>query len=52
MHPAILGFALGTRLVALVSDRVPKLNVEANCKGTVADDTATVWLCLKAKISA
>ena len=40
MHPAILGIALGTQLVTPVSDRVPKLNVEATCKATVSDNKA------------
>jgi hypothetical protein len=40
MHPAILGFALGGQLVLFVSDQVPKLNVEATCRGSVAADKA------------
>ena len=40
MHPAILGVALGAQLAILVSDQVPKLNVEAACKGSVAADKA------------
>jgi hypothetical protein len=38
MHPSILGIALATSLVTQVSDRVPKLNVEATCKASVAAD--------------
>src|SRR5947207_2632311 len=40
MHPAILGIALGTQLTMLVSDQVPKLNVEATCKGSEAANKA------------
>jgi hypothetical protein len=40
MHPAILGIALGTQLTMLVSDQVPKLNVEATCKDSVATNKA------------
>ncbi|MCC8960221.1 hypothetical protein H8B02_44505 [Bradyrhizobium sp. Pear77] len=40
MHPAILGIALGGQLAMLVSDQVPKLNVEAACRGSVAADKA------------
>jgi hypothetical protein len=40
MHPAILGISLGAQLTMLVSDQVPKLNVEATCKGSVAADKA------------
>ena len=38
MHPAILGIAIGTQLLTQVSDRVPKLDVEATCKATVQTD--------------
>jgi hypothetical protein len=38
MHIAILGLALGAQLVTPVSDQVPKLNVEASCRGSVAAD--------------
>jgi len=38
MHPAIVGIAMGTQLLTQISDQVPKLNVEATCKATVADD--------------
>ena len=31
---------LGSQLVTPVSDRIPKLDVEATCKATVADDKA------------
>jgi hypothetical protein len=40
MHPAILGIALGTQLTTLVSDQVPKLNVEATCQASVEADKA------------
>ena len=40
MHPAILGIAVGSQLTMLVADQVPKLNVEATCKGSVAADKA------------
>lgn len=35
MNPAILGLAAGIGLLTQVSDRIPKLNVEATCKGSV-----------------
>ena len=38
MHPAIFAIAMGTQLVMPVSDSVPKLNVEATCKGSVEAD--------------
>jgi hypothetical protein len=38
MHPAILGIAMGTQLLTQVSDRVPKLDVEATCKASVQAD--------------
>ncbi|PIT00542.1 hypothetical protein TSA1_07040 [Bradyrhizobium nitroreducens] len=41
MKIALLSLAmLGGQLVTPVSDRVPKLNVEATCKATVATDKA------------
>lgn len=40
MHPVIFGFALATQLVIPVADQVPKLQVEATCKGSVAADKA------------
>ena len=40
MHPVIFAAALGTQLMIQVSDSVPKLNVEATCKGTVETDKA------------
>ncbi len=38
MHPAILGIAIGTQLLTPVSDKVPKLDVEATCKASVQTD--------------
>ena len=38
MPPAIFAIAMGTQLVMPVSDSVPKLNVEATCKGSVEAD--------------
>jgi hypothetical protein len=38
MHPAILGIAIGTQLLTPVSDRVPRLDVEATCKASVETD--------------
>jgi hypothetical protein len=40
MHPVIFAAALGTQLLIHVSDNVPKLNVEATCKGSVESDKA------------
>jgi hypothetical protein len=40
MNPAILGLAAGIGLITQVSDRVPKFNVEATCKGSVEADKA------------
>ncbi|WMT72450.1 hypothetical protein [Bradyrhizobium sp. Ash2021] len=41
MKIALLSMAmLGSQLVTPVSDRVPKLNVEATCKASVATDKA------------
>ncbi|WP_342728696.1 hypothetical protein AAFG07_19695 [Bradyrhizobium sp. B097] len=40
MHPAILAGILGAQLLTPVSDRVPKLDVEATCKATVEADKA------------
>jgi hypothetical protein len=38
MHPAFVGIAIGTQLMILVSDEVPKLNVEATCRASVEAD--------------
>ena len=40
MHPAFLGIAVGTQLLILVSDRVPKLDVETTCKASVQADNS------------
>jgi hypothetical protein len=40
MHPVIFIAALGTQLSIQVADSVPKLNVEATCKGSVEADKA------------
>jgi hypothetical protein len=40
MHPVIFGFILGTQLALPVADQVPKLNVEATCRDSVAADKA------------
>src|SRR5262249_40605802 len=40
MHPAIIAVAFGTQLLTPVSDAIPKLNVEATCKGSVEADKA------------
>ena len=40
MHQTILAFAVGTQLLTPVSDRIPKLDVEASCKGSVEADKA------------
>jgi hypothetical protein len=40
MHPVIFAAAVGTQLLTLVSESVPKLNVEATCKGSVEADKA------------
>jgi hypothetical protein len=52
MHPAILGIALGTQLTTLVSDQVPKLNVEATCQASVEADKAMSLVLPKASTSA
>jgi hypothetical protein len=41
MHPTILALAVGTQLLTPVSDRIPKLDVEATCKASVEADKAT-----------
>jgi hypothetical protein len=38
LHPVILGIALGSQMLSPVSDRVPKLDVETTCKGSVETD--------------
>ena len=35
MHPAIMAIAVSTQLLTPISDAIPKLNVEATCKGSV-----------------
>jgi hypothetical protein len=40
MHHAILATALGALSLTPISDRVPKLNVEATCKASVEADKA------------
>jgi hypothetical protein len=40
MHPAIMAIAVSTQLLIPISDAVPKLNVEATCKGSVEADKA------------
>ncbi|OAF03669.1 hypothetical protein AYJ54_03970 [Bradyrhizobium centrolobii] len=40
MHPAIMAMAAATQLLMPISDAVPKLNVEATCKGSVEADKA------------
>jgi hypothetical protein len=40
MHPAILGLAVGIELLTQISDRVPQLDVEATCRGSVEADKA------------
>jgi hypothetical protein len=41
MHPVIFAAAMGTQMLNQVSDSVPKLNVEATCKGSVEADKAS-----------
>ena len=40
MHPAIMAIAVSSQLLTPISDAVPKLNVEATCKGSVEADKA------------
>jgi hypothetical protein len=40
MHPAIMAIAVSTQMLTPVSDAIPKLNVEATCKGSVEADKA------------
>jgi hypothetical protein len=40
MNPAIMAIAVGSQLLTPVSDSVPKLNVEASCRGSVEADKA------------
>jgi hypothetical protein len=40
MHPAIMAIAVSTQLLIPISDTVPKLNVEATCRGSVEADKA------------
>ena len=40
MHPAIMAIAVSTQLLTPISDAIPKLNVEATCKGSVEADKA------------
>ena len=40
MHPAIMALAATTQLFTPISDAVPKLNVEATCRGSVEADKA------------
>ncbi len=40
MHPVIFAAAIGTQFLIQISDSVPKLNVEATCKGSVEADKA------------
>ena len=35
MHPAIMAIAVSTQLLTPISDAIPKLNVEATCRGSV-----------------
>lgn len=40
MHPVIIAMAAATQLLTPISDAVPKLNVEATCRGSVEADKA------------
>src|SRR3984893_397588 len=40
MHPAIMAIAVSTQLLTPISDTIPKLNVEATCRGSVEADKA------------
>jgi hypothetical protein len=40
MHPVIFAATMGAQLLIQASDSVPKLNVEATCKGSVEADKA------------
>ena len=40
MHPAIMAIAVSTQLLTPISDAIPKLNVEATCRGSVEADKA------------
>ena len=40
MHPAIMAIAVSTQFVTPISDAIPKLNVEATCRGSVETDKA------------
>jgi hypothetical protein len=40
MHPAIMAIAVSTQLLTPISDTIPKLNVEATCRGSVEADNA------------
>jgi hypothetical protein len=40
MHPTIMAIAVSTQFLTPISDAVPKLNVEATCRGSVETDKA------------
>ena len=40
MHPVIMAMAAASQLLTPTSDAVPKLNVEATCRGSVEADKA------------
>jgi hypothetical protein len=40
MHPAIMAIAVSTQLLTPISDVIPKLNVEATCRGSIEADKA------------
>jgi hypothetical protein len=40
MHPTIMAIAVSTQLLTPISDAIPKLNVQATCKGSVEADKA------------
>src|SRR5215467_10283904 len=40
MHPIIIAMAAATQLLTPISDAIPKLNVEATCKGSAEADKA------------
>ena len=40
MHPTIMAIAVSTQFLTPISDAIPKLNVEATCRGSVEADKA------------
>jgi hypothetical protein len=51
MHSTILAVAVGSQLLTPVTDRIPKLDVEVSCKGSVEADKAMGLACPKVSIT-